>query len=65
MQPGDLIFFFDRRYDSSGGTLPVTHVGIYVGNGQFVHASSPSTGVKYDSIYGYFAPYIVGAKRIG
>ncbi len=65
MQPGDLIFFFDRRFDSSGGTLPTTHVGMYVGNGQFIHASTTSYRVQYDSIYGYYAPYIVGAKRIG
>ena len=65
MQPGDLIFFFDRRFDSSGGTLPTTHVGMYAGNGQFIHASTTSYRVQYDSIYGYYAPYIVGAKRIG
>ena len=65
MQPGDLIFFFDRRFDSSGGTLPTTHVGMYAGNGQFIHASTTSYKVQYDSIYGYYAPYIVGAKRIG
>lgn len=65
MQPGDLIFFFDRRFDSSGGTLPTTHVGMYVGNGQFIHASTTSYRVQYDSISGYYAPYIVGAKRIG
>lgn len=65
MQPGDLIFFFDRRFDGSGGTLPTTHVGMYVGNGQFIHASTTSYRVQYDSIYGYYAPYIVGAKRIG
>ena len=65
MQPGDLIFFFDRRYDSSGGTLPTTHVGMYAGDGQFIHASTTSYRVQYDSIYGYYAPYIVGAKRIG
>lgn len=65
MQPGDLIFFFDRRFDSSGGTLPTTHVGMYVGGGQFIHASTTSYRVQYDSIYGYYAPYIVGAKRIG
>ena len=65
MQPGDLIFFFDSRFDGSGGTLPTTHVGMYVGNGQFIHASSSSYRVQYDSIYGYFASYIVGAKRIG
>lgn len=65
MQPGDLIFFFDRRFDSSGGTLPTTHVGMYVGDGQFIHASTTTYRVQYDSIYGYYAPYIVGAKRIG
>mgnify|MGYP001059193285 FL=1 len=65
MQPGDLIFFFDRRFDSSGGTLPTTHVGMYVGNGQFIHASTTSYKVQYDSVSGYYAPYIVGAKRIG
>ena len=65
MQPGDLLFFFDRRFDSSGGTLPTTHVGMYVGDGQFIHASTTSYRVQYDSIYGYYAPYIVGAKRIG
>ena len=65
MQPGDLIFFFDRRFDSSGGTLPTTHVGMYVGDGQFIHTSTTSYRVQYDSIYGYYAPYIVGAKRIG
>lgn len=65
MQPGDLIFFFDRRFDSSGGRLPTTHVGMYVGNGQFIHASTTSYRVQYDSVSGYYAPYIVGAKRIG
>ena len=65
MQPGDLIFFFDRRFDSSGGTLPTTHVGMYVGDGQFIHASTTSYRVQYDSVSGYYTPYIVGAKRIG
>lgn len=64
MQPGDLIFFFDRRFDSSGGTLPTTHVGIYAGGGQFIHASTTSYRVQYDSISGYYGNYIVGIKRI-
>ena len=64
MQPGDLIFFFDRRFDSSGGTLPTTHVGIYAGSGQFIHASTTSYRVQYDSISGYYGNYIVGIKRI-
>lgn len=66
LQPGDLLFFYDRNYDHSGGAAPVTHVGMYVGNGQFVHASSPSTGVRYDSIVsGYHANRLVAAKRVG
>lgn len=64
MQPGDLLFFFDPRFDSSGGRLPTTHVGIFVGNGQFIHASTATYRVQYDSVYGYYNPYIVAAKRI-
>jgi len=36
LQPGDLVFYYS----------PVSHVGIYVGNGQIVHAANPSTGVE-------------------
>lgn len=39
MQPGDLLF-----YDSGSGT--VNHVAMYIGNGQIVHASTESTGIK-------------------
>ena len=66
LQPGDLLFFFDRAYDSSGGTKPVTHVGIYIGNNQFVHASTPSSGVRLDTLFGgYHGQHLVGAKRLG
>ena len=65
MQPGDLIFFFDRRFDGSGGTLPTTHVGIYVGSGQFIHASTTSYRVQYDNLAGYYSSVVVGVKRIG
>ena len=65
MQPGDLVYFFDPRFDSSGGTLPTTHVGIYVGNNQFIHASTTSYQVQYDPLFGgYYGPYVVGVKRI-
>ncbi|MEO3844696.1 NlpC/P60 family protein [Streptomyces sp. B22F1] len=40
LQPGDLVFFYDD----------VSHVGIYVGNGQMIHASKPGDDVKYESI---------------
>ena len=48
-------------------TLPAFKVATlsYVGDGQFIHASTTSYRVQYDSVSGYYAPYIVGAKRIG
>ncbi len=36
LAPGDLVFYYS----------PVSHVGIYIGNGQIVHAANPSTGVQ-------------------
>jgi cell wall-associated NlpC family hydrolase len=36
LQPGDLVFYYS----------PVSHVAIYIGNGQIVHAANPSTGVQ-------------------
>lgn len=65
LEPGDLIFFFDPRFDYSGGTLPTTHMGIYVGDDRFIHASTTSYTVQYDDLYGYYYKYIVGCKRIG
>ena len=47
IQAGDLLFY----YGSSG----IGHVTIYMGNGQVVHASSPSTGIVI-SDYGYRTP---------
>jgi cell wall-associated NlpC family hydrolase len=40
LQPGDLLFYFS----------PVSHVGMYIGNGQMVHASTPGTPVRVVSI---------------
>jgi cell wall-associated NlpC family hydrolase len=36
LQPGDLVFFYS----------PVSHVGMYIGNGQMVHASTAGEPVK-------------------
>jgi cell wall-associated NlpC family hydrolase len=52
LQPGDLIFYYS----------PVSHVSMYVGNGQMVHASTSGVPVKVvpvDSMGG-----ITGMRRI-
>jgi cell wall-associated NlpC family hydrolase len=52
LQPGDLVFFYS----------PVSHVGIYIGNGQMVHAPTSGDVVKVadvDSMGGFS-----GARRI-
>ena len=42
-QPGDLFFY------AKGGRI--NHVAIYIGNGQVVHASSPSTGIRISNAF--------------
>jgi peptidoglycan DL-endopeptidase CwlO len=55
VQPGDLIFYYS----------PISHVALYIGGGQIVHARNPGPGgeVQVSSMYGYSTP--VGASRPG
>lgn len=50
VRPGDLFFY------GSGG---VSHVAMYIGNGQIIHASNPRTGIKISSAY-YRTPIKIG-----
>ena len=66
MQPGDLVYIFDSKYDYSGGTLPTTHVLMYIGDNTVLHASTTSNTVRTDTLFGgYYSNYVVAVKRMG
>jgi cell wall-associated NlpC family hydrolase len=52
LQPGDLVFYYS----------PISHVGIYIGNGQIVNALNPGAGVRISGLHDM--PYS-GAVRPG
>jgi cell wall-associated NlpC family hydrolase len=52
LQPGDLVFYYS----------PISHVGIYIGNGMIVHAANPGSGVVVASV---FSMPFSGAVRPG
>ncbi len=58
-QPGDIVFF-EKTYNTSS---PVTHVGIYTGNGMMIHCGDP---IKYASINGmYWSQHLYAFGRLG
>ncbi|MCW2603359.1 MAG: Cell wall-associated hydrolase, invasion-associated protein [Pseudonocardiales bacterium] len=52
LQPGDLVFYYS----------PIAHVGVYIGNGQIVHAPTSGDVVRVVSVYASGTP--VGATRL-
>ena len=57
LAPADLVFF--------GSASDVSHVGIYVGEGRFVHAPSSGGTVRLDRLDGaYWRDHYSGAKRV-
>jgi cell wall-associated NlpC family hydrolase len=54
LEPGDLVFF-----DGLG------HVGLYVGNGAFIHAPHTGDVVRISSLSGWYSDTYVGARRVG
>jgi cell wall-associated NlpC family hydrolase len=57
-QPGDLVFFNTLGSHHS-------HVGVYIGNDRFIHASNPRTGVRVDLLSNrYFAQRFEGVHTL-
>jgi cell wall-associated NlpC family hydrolase len=58
LQPGDLVFFNTMRRAFS-------HVGIYIGDGKFIHAPKPGAEVRVESMgVSYWARRFDGARRV-
>ncbi len=59
LQPGDLVFFTTYRAGAS-------HVGIYFGNGRFLHASSAAGGVIWSDMnsHSYYSSRFLGGRRV-
>lgn len=56
--PGDLVYF--------AGTYRagISHTGVYIGDGQFIHAENEGTGVVISSLYSdYYSAHYYGAYR--
>ncbi len=60
LQPGDLVFF------NTGGSSAISHVGMYIGDGQYIHATNNSKNCVQISSLGssYSAKTYVGACRV-
>ncbi|MGA0586470.1 C40 family peptidase [Dyella sp. KRB-257] len=59
MQPGDLVFF-----RTAGRRGRISHVGIYIDHGRFIHSPSRGQTVRVDNLAdAYWARHFAGAKR--
>lgn len=59
LRPGDLVFFNNGRVSTSA-----SHVGMYIGGGQFIHASTNRYCVEISSLSGYYQNIYIGARRV-
>ncbi|MGV3774569.1 MAG: C40 family peptidase [Verrucomicrobiales bacterium] len=58
LMPGDLVFFQTSR------EAPITHVGIYMGGGQFAHASTKNGVIMTSLSHTYYSQAYRGARRV-
>ena len=58
LQKGDLVFF-----DTDGDGV-VNHVGIYIGNNEFIHASSGAGKVVISQFNSYYNSKFTNARRV-
>ncbi|WP_312096597.1 LysM peptidoglycan-binding domain-containing protein [Niallia sp.] len=58
LQPGDLVFF------AVNTTGTISHVGFYMGDNQFISATSSKGIAAYSMDNSYWSQYYVGAKRV-
>jgi cell wall-associated NlpC family hydrolase len=58
LEPGDLVFYNTRN-------RPYSHVGIYIGDGKFIHAPKPGAQVRVENVQSsYWRPRFNGARRL-
>ena len=57
LQPGDLVFFNTRGFRNS-------HVGIYLGNNEFLHAPRTGKTVRVEKMSDYWNKRFTGARRL-
>jgi cell wall-associated NlpC family hydrolase len=60
LRPGDLVFFYPMLFNGRPGA---EHEGMYIGNGQFIHAPHTGDVVKISSLSGSYASAFVAAVR--
>ena len=57
LQPGDLVFFDTMNKGK------VSHVGMYIGNNEFIHAANSKKGVIKSTLTGYYDKKFINARR--
>lgn len=60
LKPGDSVFFSD-----TGSTSNVTHTGMYIGNGQYIHAANRSDGIIVSTLPTGGSYYVGGGTFAG